>query len=483
MEHARAFHPLDYLSVLRRRKWWLFGPAALGLIVGIALAVILPRTYKTTAMLAVGLPAMSQEQVTASLRMNSEERLRNIQQVLYSRAVLERVAREEKLDREMPLSDAVNYVRARMSQSLAPPSAALPPGTIEQFYIGFTDNTPDAAQRFANRLSDVFVEETMRRREVRAQETSAFIGQTLMASQQRLSELEEQLRTSKEAYMGALPEQTSTNVAMVASLQQQLESTTNALRGEQDRLSNIERQIESLRAGTAGAAATAGATALASPAAARVVQVERELAVARGKYTARHPEIQALEADLSAARKEAAAEAAQPPQDRMRTLAVDPAYTALQRDQAQARLRIQSLEREEGQIRRQIGDYRARVEAAPRVEQQMATLQREYALEKEQYAQVTSKMRAAETTENLVRSNGAEHFTILNRAPRPAGPDSPNIPRLMMVMILLGIVSGSALAMGREYLDRSIYDAQALTDLELPVLGQIPRIAPVSPAR
>jgi uncharacterized protein involved in exopolysaccharide biosynthesis len=221
----------------------------------------------------------------------------------------------------------------------------------------------------------------------------------------------------------------------------------------------------------------------ASPAAARVIQLERELAVARGKYTDRHPEIQALRDDLAAAQKDAAAEAARPPEDRMRTLAVDPTYAALQRDQAQAKLRIASLQREDEQIRRQIADYRRRVEAAPRVEQQMATLQREYALEKEQYAQLTSKMRAAETTENLVRSNGGEHFTILNRAPRPSAPDSPNIPRLMFVTILLGIVSGCALAMGREYLDRSIYDARALTDLQLPVLGQIPRIAPVSPAR
>ena len=482
MEQTRAFHPLDYLSMLRRRTWWLVVPAALALIAGVTFALTLPRSYKTSATLAVGLPAMSQELVTSS-RMPPEERLRNIQQVLYSRAVLERVAREEKLDRDMPLPDAVNYVRARMTQSLAPPSTALPPGTIEQFYIGFTDNSPDAAQRFANRLSDVFVEESMRRREVRAQETSAFIGQQLMNSQMRLAELEERLRGSKEAYMGALPEQTSTNVAMVASLQQQLESTTNALRGEQDRLSNIERQLEGLRAGAANVVPVAGVPAGASPAAARVIQLERELAIARGKYTDRHPEIQGLREDLAAAQRDAATDAARPPADRLRSLAIDPAYAALQRDQTQARLRIQSLEREEGQIRRQIADDRGRVEAAQRVEQQMATLKREYELEKDQYGQLSSRMRNSETTENLVRSNGAEHFTILNRAPRPAGPDSPNIPRLMIVTILLGIVTGGALAMGREYLDRSIYDARALTDLELPVLGEIPRIAPVSSAR
>jgi capsular polysaccharide biosynthesis protein len=43
--------------------------------------------------------------------------------------------------------------------------------------------------------------------------------------------------------------------------------------------------------------------------------------------------------------------------------------------------------------------------------------------------------------------------------------------------LLLGFVVGGGLALGREYLDRSIHDARALNDLDLPVLGEIPRIA------
>jgi len=62
-------------------------------------------------------------------------------------------------------------------------------------------------------------------------------------------------------------------------------------------------------------------------------------------------------------------------------------------------------------------------------------------------------------------------------APRPAVPFSPNTQRLMLIALMLGIVMGGGLALGREYLDRSIHDARALNDLDLPVLGEIPRIA------
>jgi capsular polysaccharide biosynthesis protein len=49
----------------------------------------------------------------------------------------------------------------------------------------------------------------------------------------------------------------------------------------------------------------------------------------------------------------------------------------------------------------------------------------------------------------------------------------------MVMTLLLGLCLGGASALGREYLDRSIHDARALNDLELPVLGEIPRISHV----
>jgi capsular polysaccharide biosynthesis protein len=46
-----------------------------------------------------------------------------------------------------------------------------------------------------------------------------------------------------------------------------------------------------------------------------------------------------------------------------------------------------------------------------------------------------------------------------------------------MLSVLGGFVVAGALAFGREYLDRSVYDARALqNEFELPVLAEIPRI-------
>jgi len=477
MENTPAFHPLDYVSVVRRRMWWLIVPAVVAAVIGAALVMWLPREYATRATVAVSMPSVSAELLGRTQRVSAEERVSAVTQGLKNPVLLERIVKEEGLDRNTPTTEAIQALDRRTSIALPPADPNLPAGTIMQFNVQYRDDEPARTQRIANRLAELFVEESSRRREVRAEETSAFVGMQLNESQMRLTELEGRLRTAKESFMGALPEQTNANVAMVTGLQQQLETTGNAIRGEQDRLSVIERQIEGMKAGVAAEVTVPGMPATASPAAVRLVALERQLAVARGNYTDRHPEIIRLREELSSARTEAASEASRPAEERITTLRIDPNYRALLADQEQARLRIRELQRNEGQTRAQIGMYRARVDSAPRVEQQIATLQREYDLEKQQYAELTSRLRNAEMNESLERNRGGEKFAVLARAPFPTTPSSPNTQRLMIVALLLGLCAGAGLALGREYLDRSIHDTRAMNDLELPVLGEIPRIA------
>jgi succinoglycan biosynthesis transport protein ExoP len=475
MENA-SFHPLDYVSVLRRRMWWFIAPVAVAFVAAAALVTWLPREYKTQATLGVSLASLSPDLLKQNGRLVEEERARAITQTAYSKGVLERVAKEEGFDKHMKLNEAVGLIRSRVQVAMIRPE----PGqtiNMDQFTIAYRDGTPEMAQRVANRLADVFVQETSRKREVRAEETSAFIGKQLDASAQRLSVLEGQLRTAKEAFMGALPEQTNANVAMVTGLQQQLETTANSIRGEQDRLSIVERQIESMKVGAANEQPMPGVPAMASPSVIRVVQLERELEIARGNYTDKHPEVVRIRDELAAARASMEAEQGRPESERVASLRVDPNYRALMSDAERARLRIRELQRQEQQIRAQIGMYRARVDAAPRVEQQFATLQREYDLEKQQYGELSARRRNAEIAEQLERSRGGEQFTVLARAPFPTEPDNPKPVRLWTIVILLGCVIGGGLALGREYLDRSIHDARALNDIDLPVLGEIPRIA------
>jgi uncharacterized protein involved in exopolysaccharide biosynthesis len=195
-------------------------------------------------------------------------------------------------------------------------------------------------------------------------------------------------------------------------------------------------------------------------------------------YTEKHPEIQRLQEDLAAAKREALADRERPEADRLEHLKMDPGYRQLLADRETARLRVRDLQRAETQMRAQVASYQSRVEAAPMVEQQLASLQREYDLEKKQYGDLSAKLQAAELAESLERRRGGEQFQVLYAAYLPRDPESPNVLRLLLLGVALGIGLGGAAAVAREYLDRSVHDVRGLqAEFDVPVLGEISRIS------
>ena len=475
-----TFHPLDYLSLVRRRKWWIIVPAVLCFVGTALLAVFLPRVYRSAATITASSPAISAELLKQAGPLSGDERIRAISQQLLSRAVLEQVVRDEHLAPDGKLDAAVDRLlqpgRIKVEPTELLKQVSREGLQLDAFLLSYAGSTPGEAQRVADTIARVFVEASSRTRETRAEDTSAFIATQLAASKGRLDLIEGRLRTAKESYMGRLPEQTQSNLSIAAGMRQQLESTANALRGEQDRLTMIERQIDGMKQG-AGEIGLSGRSAMSSSQV-RVVQLEQELANARSLYTEKHPEIQRLQEDLAAAKRAAAADRERPEEARLQTLQMDPAYRQLLADGETARLRVRDLQRAESQMRAQVGSYQARVEAAPMVEQQLASLQREYDLEKKQYGDLSAKLQSAELTENLERRRGGEQFQVLYAAYVPREPESPKVMRLLLLGLALGIGLGGASAVAREYLDRSVHDVRGLeAEFDVPVLGEISRIS------
>jgi uncharacterized protein involved in exopolysaccharide biosynthesis len=303
----QAFHPLDYLSVVRRRKWWLLIPLAASVVIGALLAALWPREYISEAQIGVAAATLSPELLRGVSALDKEERQRAISQQLLSPRVLERVVRDEKLDPDKPVEDVAGWLRTRVEKNISVPNPigknADPTHGIDSFIMGYTDDNPDRAQRITNRLAYVFVEENSRTQTDKAQNTSEVLGQQLQASQGHLTQLETQLRTKKEANMGRLPDQINANVATVAGLRQQLESLSVQLRSEQDRLSVIDSQVEMMRQGAPGATST-GATAI-NGAQARNALLQQQLTQERalGK-TDKHPDVVALQDEIANARAE-----------------------------------------------------------------------------------------------------------------------------------------------------------------------------------
>jgi protein tyrosine kinase modulator len=488
------FDPLDYVSVFNRRKWWFIAPVALAIVVGIALVYALPRTYQAATTIAVGGARVAPTVIGAPvIEMDKQERMRAVSQQLLSRPVLERTARLERLDQNASIDAAIARLRRGISvalpDSITPgaagttnPASQLSPdqkASLDTYTVAYVDGTPEDAQRIVNRLAQVFVQENSNSLITTASDTSVFIDGQLRASESRLASLEAKLRDMKESYMGRLPEQTNANLAMVSTLQRQLESNATLLRGEQDRMAIIDREIEAIQRGaddTLNAMKGTPGESLQS----RVITLRSQLAVAKLSYTDKHPEVLRLKEDLANAEKAAAAEKARPAADRQAILNGSPEYRAMVKDREAAKLRISELQRQQAAINGQIGAYQSRVEMAPRVEQQMISLNREYELERKAFGDLTEKKQAAILNEELQRKQGGEQFAVLVPAGLPDEPFKPKPLRVMLMALAAGLVLGGGGVVGREYLDRSVHDARGLRDeFELPVLAEIPRIGTI----
>jgi polysaccharide chain length determinant protein (PEP-CTERM system associated) len=476
----RAFHPLDYVSVVRRRKWWFIAPLAFCVVAGALAAALWPKTYLSQAQIGVASPTLSPELLRGVQSLDKEERQRAIAQQLLSRNVLERVVREEKIAPEAPVEDTAGWLRSRVQIEVDKPlGGGENKNGLDSFQLGYLDSTPEQTQRIANRLAYVFVEENSKTRTEQAENTSEVLGQQLKGSEERLALIENQLRAKKEANMGRLPDQINANIQMVNGLRQQLESISVQLRGEQDRLSMIESQIDAMRQGTGGTAITSSAAATIQSAQQRINQLQQQLAQERalGK-TDKHPDIVALTEEIANARaelgsvKQAGAGGAA---DEM--LNADPMYRQRVLDRDNARLRIRTLQAAEGQARAQISQYQSRVEAAPMVEQDLSSVQRDYDLEKMRYADLKKQHDGALSAEEMARKQGGERFSVLYPAYLPTSPLTPNQPKLLLMALALGLALGAGLVVAREFMDRSVHDARALqSEFEIPVLGEIPRI-------
>ncbi len=177
------FSPLDYVSVIRRRRWWWITPIALSIVTGWLLVRFLPKEYKSSTTLGVTAPLVSPSIVGQTAPFDNFDRLRAIQQQLVSTPILSRVAREEHL------SD-VGALRAAIDVKVPDPVANTNEvRRLDTFVVSYSDSDPQRAQRVANRLGRVFVDESSKVRAERAEDTTMFINAQLASSQARIGDL------------------------------------------------------------------------------------------------------------------------------------------------------------------------------------------------------------------------------------------------------------------------------------------------------
>jgi uncharacterized protein involved in exopolysaccharide biosynthesis len=224
--------------------------------------------------------------------------------------------------------------------------------------------------------------------------------------------------------------------------------------------------------GAAAAAAVVVAGKSTPPDALTVLRAQ--LTQLRSRYTDRHPDVKALlsrivalEAAASASAADARAEPNEP--------RVDPVAAAAQRRLQEARKEVEVLRARLADVDRRIGAFQARVEAAPRREQEMLSLTRDYQKMSENYTQLLSRKLDAETAARLEQRSKGQQFRMIDPAYLPVQPSFPDRQLFAIAGALAGLMLGIGLAVVVDYLDPTLKEAdEAAAALHLPVLAVVP---------
>jgi len=476
----KSYNMTDYLEILRRRIWFIVLPFIV-VMLGISVYVIFaPREYKASTLVLVTPQRVPEAFVPTTVTAKIEERLQTIAQEVMSRTRLEQIINEMRLYEKERKKLSAEEVFALMQKNI---KLELPTKKDEKGYfnISFIGADPQVVTSVANRLASLFIEENLKVREQQAMGTTEFLSTELASVKAKLDAQETQIAEYKKRFMGELPEQRDTNLKIYEQLQVQLNRVGEGIRSAQDRKLFLQKQLSEIESGadsvttlpSAKGGKTAGTHAGKSgPEGAGTYESQKEfltrqLQDLRTKYTETHPDVITTKKKLADLEKN----------KETYSIARDPRYREIKGQLAATELEIRRLNAESEKIAKQIGNYRSRVEKAPIREQDMAALLREYSNTKDTYERLLKKSQEAQQAENLERRQKGEQFKVIDPARVPEVPFSPNIPKLYLIALVLGIGAGVATAFLVEQSDRTFHEAG---DLEktfgLKVLANIPRI-------
>ncbi len=444
----KALSPVDLGRLLWRRKPWVLLPMAAGLLAALAAIRMLPPVYRASTLILVESQKVPTNFVRTTVTSSLQERLQAIEQEIMSRSNLERIITEMGLYPELVENDqmaqAVGRVRRDLTLQLQGRSF---------FRVYFKGPEPKMVAEVANRIGELFIEENLRLREARAQDTSAFLEAELEDTKRRLEEQEARVARFRIEHDGTLPDQRQTNMAALAHLETKLEINLDAIENAEMRKLLLQRE------GVLGG----GATGLS-----RLQELKLQLSQMRSRYTDRHPDVVRLQQEIAALEREGGLE----PGSGADGGSLEDAQRAA------VETEIERLQAERGRILREIESYQWRLEQIPRVEQELMSLTRDYDNIRRSYQSLLAKRIDARLAENLETRRQAEQFRILEPATPPGRPYAPN----PLLLLALGLAAGGALGVGlvflREETDQSFLDQPSLEDAfpAVPVVAVIPQI-------
>lgn len=487
MQVEEGFRVNELAAMLRRRMSVIAVVAGAVFLVSVLIAGFLPNQYAATAVILVEPQTISEALVESGLAQSELNRRLNLMAAqILSRPRLSKIIDDLELYAEeseyMTREEVIEYMRHHIQVAPIIPELEVGMGSrrdeivIDTFSITHRSDSARLAAAVSNRLANDFIEEHIRERVQRSGDTAEFVESELARLSGRIADVEAQIARVKEENAGRLPEDQNSNQDV---LQRYLDNLARARQSLDLASSDVAFYAQQeANASAYGVAPVAGVGVQAATPAQRLEQLELELGALRSRgLTEKHPDIQRARQEMATLRSRLEQSISQDEGDEAPPPSINLAAQNAALERTRAELRAEQARAEIARLDEEVAKVETRLAQTPRVAEQLAALEREWAFLSENYRDFSNKRLDAAVAANMERRQKGEQFRVLEAAFVPPSPESPNRPLILMLGALLGVALGGGLAILLESVDTSFHTGRDLqVRLRIPVLAAIPGV-------
>jgi succinoglycan biosynthesis transport protein ExoP len=496
------------------------------------LAIGLPSYYKSRAVVLIEAQEIPQDLVRSLVTSYADQRIQVISQRVLTNSNLTTIIEKYDLYAAERRKDPLEFVLEQMRKDISvtpisadvvdPKQGRATQATIA-FEIAYESRAPQLAQRVANELVSLFLNENLKQRTETSTDTLEFLNAEAERERSVVSELESKLAAFKTRNLERLPELNNFNLELMnraeqdigqldgqlQSLNQQrvyleselaqqkpntlvLSETGERILSPADRLKVLEsefiplaarygvghpdviskkREIDALRVQVGGSTDSRELSA-------KLEKAKGELSSAQERYSSEHPDVKRFTKEVNSLESQLASSANVV---RLKVLSTsppdNPAYIQLQARLDATIADIQSIQSQRAARSKKLASLEDRVTRAPEVEREYRMLSRDYETAQAKYQEVLAKRQEAELASNLESKQRGERFTLIEPPVTPETPTRPNRLAVVFVGIVLSLGGGVGAGAVAESFDNRVHGrAGVIRLLGVAPLAVIPRI-------
>jgi len=527
----------DYIDAFRRRRTTIVTVVASLFVISAAVALLWPPTFRSTATILIEEQEIPQDLIRSTITSYATQRIQTISQTVMTRSNLMQIIEKYDLYRRERKRDTTEEVIDRMRKDIKldminadvvdPRTGHPTPATIA-FTLAYDSQQPGTAQKVANELTSLYLNENLKTRTEKATETVDFLETEAHKISEHIAEVEAKLAAFKEKNPYSLPGLSGLNIQLIDKTERELDDADNRLRFLQDRKFDLEGQLaqinpltpmysesgekipdpetklKMLRAEYITASSKyapdhpdvirlrremealqkqLGSVDSANEEANQLAALRSQLAVAREKYAPDHPDVIRLSKEVATMEAAVKQMPARPEVNVIKEKPENPAYITLKSQLDSTKSEIESLMTTREQLKAKMTDYERRIAKSPDVEREYLTLSRDYENSVKSYQEIKAKQMDAEVGKELEKERKGERFSLIDPPQFPEQPIMPNRSAILLLGFLLSLASGFGYAAVAESADKSVYGARGISSLfgnpPLSVIPYLPNKADV----